>query len=158
MVLQVTRGQARQQESGPAPTREQAQYGARPVVGQYVAQQIAPGPNGLPVPGWYPDPSGLHDFRYWDGVAWTEHVSRAGVAGLSPVVATPPAAPAAPAERVIAADWFPDPTGRHQWRYWGGDDWTPHVSDDGVHTDDPLAGPAAPPDPDDVIPTGGNWG
>ena len=25
--------------------------------------------------GWYPDPSGEHASRYWDGSAWTDHVS-----------------------------------------------------------------------------------
>ena len=29
---------------------------------------------------WYPDPSGRHEHRYWDGAAWTDHVSDAGVA------------------------------------------------------------------------------
>ena len=28
--------------------------------------------------GWYADPAGRFDLRYWDGGAWTEHVSRAG--------------------------------------------------------------------------------
>lgn len=28
--------------------------------------------------GWYADPSGRFDLRYWDGGTWTEHVSRAG--------------------------------------------------------------------------------
>jgi hypothetical protein len=28
--------------------------------------------------GWYPDPSGRFEMRYWDGLAWTEHVSRQG--------------------------------------------------------------------------------
>lgn len=149
VVWDVTQRQAHQNEVDPAVTREQPQPGGYAQRGlPVVTQQVVVGPNGQPVPGWYPDPSGLHDFRYWDGVAWTEHVSRGGVAGLSPVAPTPPALPA------IAADWFADPSGRHQWRYWGGDDWTPHVSDAGVHTDDPLTGSAPPPDPDDVIPTG----
>jgi len=30
------------------------------------------------------------------------------------------------------AAWHPDPTGRHQLRYWDGQDWTEHVSDQGV--------------------------
>jgi hypothetical protein len=34
--------------------------------------------------------------------------------------------------------WAPDPTGRHQWRWWGGVAWTDHVADDGVATEDPL--------------------
>ena len=29
-----------------------------------------------PPPGWYPDPSGAAQQRYWDGVAWTEHERR----------------------------------------------------------------------------------
>lgn len=37
--------------------------------------------------------------------------------------------------------WAPDPTGRHQWRWWGGAAWTDHVADDGVATEDPLASP-----------------
>ena len=28
--------------------------------------------------GWYADPAGRFDLRYWDGGTWTEHVSRAG--------------------------------------------------------------------------------
>lgn len=34
--------------------------------------------------------------------------------------------------------WAPDPTGRHQWRWWGGVAWTDHVADDGVAAEDPL--------------------
>ncbi|MFN8104304.1 MAG: DUF2510 domain-containing protein [Acidimicrobiia bacterium] len=34
--------------------------------------------------------------------------------------------------------WAPDPTGRHQWRWWGGLAWTEHVADDGVAALDPL--------------------
>lgn len=31
-----------------------------------------------------------------------------------------------------AASWFPDPTGRHEHRYWDGERWTVHVADHGV--------------------------
>ena len=37
--------------------------------------------------GWYADPSGRFDLRYWDGNAWTEHVSRAGQQYTDPPVA-----------------------------------------------------------------------
>jgi hypothetical protein len=37
--------------------------------------------------GWYPDPSGRFELRYWDGVAWTEHVSRGGQQSTDPPVA-----------------------------------------------------------------------
>jgi len=29
--------------------------------------------------GWYPDPQGRHEMRWWDGFAWTEHVSTGGL-------------------------------------------------------------------------------
>jgi hypothetical protein len=29
---------------------------------------------GTPGPGWYRDPSGVAEWRYWDGKKWTEHV------------------------------------------------------------------------------------
>jgi hypothetical protein len=29
---------------------------------------------GAPAPGWHPDPWGSGQWRYWDGVRWTEHV------------------------------------------------------------------------------------
>jgi hypothetical protein len=32
--------------------------------------------------GWYPDPTTRHELRYWNGTAWTEHVSDAGVAAV----------------------------------------------------------------------------
>ncbi len=36
------------------------------------------------------------------------------------------------------ANWYPDPKGRHQLRYWDGTVWTDHVSTDGVTGTDPL--------------------
>ncbi len=36
-------------------------------------------------PGWYPDPVGGHQFRYWDGRNWSEHVSDDGVPGVDPI-------------------------------------------------------------------------
>ena len=32
-------------------------------------------------PDWYPDPSGRHEHRYWDGSRWTEHVASHGRQG-----------------------------------------------------------------------------
>lgn len=34
--------------------------------------------------------------------------------------------------------WYPDPTGRHEQRYWDGRHWSHRVSDNGVRSDDPL--------------------
>ena len=39
---------------------------------------------GQAAPNWYPDPSGRHELRYWDGTAWTEHVSSNGRQGVDP--------------------------------------------------------------------------
>ncbi len=44
----------------------------------FPAQQ--PGPPAA----WYTDPSGHYEYRYWDGGAWTAHVSRHGVAEVDP--------------------------------------------------------------------------
>ncbi len=43
------------------------------------APAYSPAPAAPAVPsGWYADPAGRFELRYWDGGAWTEHVSRAG--------------------------------------------------------------------------------
>lgn len=39
---------------------------------------------------------------------------------------------------MTAAAWHPDPTGRHELRYWDGTQWTDHVSDQGVQSTSPL--------------------
>ncbi len=35
--------------------------------------------------GWYADPTGRSDHRYWDGSDWTDHVARGGEQALDPV-------------------------------------------------------------------------
>ena len=60
----------------------------------------------------------------------------APLAGSGPVaVAVATAAPRA----TMAARWLPDPTGRHQYRYWDGGSWTENVYDAGVESRDPAA-------------------
>ena len=34
---------------------------------------------------WLADPTGTHDLRYWNGNAWTEHVSDQGTTGQDPL-------------------------------------------------------------------------
>ena len=36
-------------------------------------------------PGWQPDPAGRHEYRYWDGTAWTDDVSDAGMTAVDPL-------------------------------------------------------------------------
>ena len=46
----------------------------------------APATPSVPA-GWYADPAGRYELRYWDGSAWTEHVSRGGQQYTDPPVA-----------------------------------------------------------------------
>lgn len=36
----------------------------------------------LPPAGWFPDTSGRHQHRYWDGTRWTEHVADEGLVSI----------------------------------------------------------------------------
>lgn len=42
-----------------------------------------------PAAGWYPDPFGRHEMRYWDGQAWSASVSDAGVAATDEPTGAP---------------------------------------------------------------------
>jgi hypothetical protein len=53
----------------------------------------------------------------------------------------PAAAPAAaPATAAIPANWYADPAGRFEMRYWDGGKWTEHVSRGGQQFTDPPVG------------------
>ena len=43
--------------------------------------------SGAAAPGWFPDPTGHHGARYWDGAAWTDRVTDVG---SDPVAPPPP--------------------------------------------------------------------
>lgn len=47
-------------------------------------------------------------------------------------------APATGGSAYAPAGWLPDPTGRHQYRYWDGARWTENVSDNGATAVDPI--------------------
>ena len=38
-----------------------------------------------PEPGWYDDPWSPAQYRYWDGQAWTAHVSNGPVQASDPI-------------------------------------------------------------------------
>ena len=69
-----------------AEVSEPAPVAAEPVVAEPVVD-VAPAAESAVPAGWYADPSGRFELRYWDGSAWTEHVSRAGQQFTDPPVA-----------------------------------------------------------------------
>jgi hypothetical protein len=40
---------------------------------------------GAPKPDWYPDPNGVHEYRYWNGTVWTGDVSDSGRVSVDPL-------------------------------------------------------------------------
>jgi len=59
----------------------------------------------------------------------------AGFAG-TPMNPEPPSGYGAPPS--MPAQWYPDPSGRHELRHWNGTTWTDEVSDKGVTSTDPT--------------------
>jgi hypothetical protein len=61
-----------------------------------------PAPAGAPAPeqpsGWFPDPNGRHEHRYFNGRSWTADVADGGQRAVDPLGSAPsPATPLAPA-------------------------------------------------------------
>ena len=52
--------------------------------------------------GWNPDPTGQAELRYWDGEAWTEHVSNEGVQSTAPIAMTESASAPTPSGDAFA--------------------------------------------------------
>jgi hypothetical protein len=80
-------------EAAPAPEPVVAQpvepaAAYAPTAAAPAAQPVQPQPTQPQVPaGWYSDPSGRFELRYWDGNGWTEHVARGGQQSTDPPVA-----------------------------------------------------------------------
>jgi hypothetical protein len=70
-------------------TEEPARSAPEPEPAPAVAAPAAAAQASAPTTpaGWYPDPSGRYEMRYWDGDKWTEHVSRQGQTFTDPPVA-----------------------------------------------------------------------
>ncbi|HKH88517.1 MAG TPA: DUF2510 domain-containing protein [Acidimicrobiales bacterium] len=70
---------------GPEAFQTQAAY---PAPGGWL-QEGALGSQSGPPPlfGWYPDPAGIHEQRYWDGRQWSHRVSDGSVRSDDPLPA-----------------------------------------------------------------------
>jgi hypothetical protein len=121
--------------------------------------------DGTRAPGWYPDPWGTGDERYFDGVAWARTTRRTGDLGaptpgpvalepiespaewsgqqsVEPEPAPPAGVPPAPeptvAAHTVPPGWYHDPWRVAAYRYWDGSQWTGHVSGpSGAHVEGP---------------------
>ena len=63
---------------------ERVHAGGQPAI-QLVAPYLPAAGPAAPPPGWYADPRGRHQHRWWDGAAWTAHAANAGVAISDPL-------------------------------------------------------------------------
>lgn len=71
-------------------------------------------------PGWYPDPHGEHQSRYWDGTAWTDHVHDEPLEPPPPTAQPSPLAPSPPRMPAVARPASPPPAagGSHTGLAW----------------------------------------
>ncbi len=67
-----------------------------------------------PAPGWHPDPTSRHQYRYWDGARWTDDVADDGVAStdvlgeLPSPTADPNPTASDPTQQVDPTRQYPD--------------------------------------------------
>jgi hypothetical protein len=60
--------------------------------------------------------------------------------GAGPAAAAGSPAAHRPGFTGVPAGWLPDPSGRHERRYWSGTGWTEHVTSGGIPGNDPPPG------------------
>lgn len=87
-------------------------------------------------PGGYLPPGGSYGSGTYGSGTYEEGYGTAPPA--YPGTQAPPTAGPPPAQENTPPSWQPDPSGRHQYRYWDGTSWTEHVSDSGQQSTDPL--------------------
>jgi hypothetical protein len=63
---------------------------------------MPPSVQGGPAAGWYADPTGRYQSRYWDGSAWTDQVSAEDGNVCTDPVVKDGAVPDDPADRLVA--------------------------------------------------------
>jgi hypothetical protein len=104
----------------------------------------APGPPTPAAPPW-PPPLGPEAFQPAQGQpqAWQPSATHAYPPATQSSIPGPegwvPPLPYVPAQTPAPLfGWYPDPTGRHEQRYWDGKHWSDRVSDNSVRSDDPL--------------------
>jgi hypothetical protein len=59
--------------------------------------------------GWYTDPVGRHEYRYWDGTDWKPEVSDGGVTAVDPLGPAPPPLPQRTAGPAVSDPAVPAP-------------------------------------------------
>jgi hypothetical protein len=73
-------------------------FGSVVMEGDEMESRIA---GGALAADWYPDPAGQHEFRYWDGAAWTDNVADRGQASVDPVETPSASSLDNPVERAV---------------------------------------------------------
>jgi len=66
--------------------------------------------NGTTPAGWYQDPTGQGDARYWNGVSWTQSVDQSGVRVNVPIDPTQAQVPPVPGTQMQLPAPAPAPT------------------------------------------------
>ncbi|MCU1492189.1 MAG: hypothetical protein JWM85_3594 [Acidimicrobiaceae bacterium] len=79
----IHRSEGRRTEDERAERRAEQAELEEPVEAPVAGNPPPPGEH-LPPYGWYPDPGGRHELRYWDGRGWTDYVSDQGVRSEDP--------------------------------------------------------------------------
>jgi hypothetical protein len=72
----------------------------------------------LPGAGWYPDPAGRAEHRWWDGASWTTSIASGSVASIDLLglpIALPPGEPATPPEQLGTRAADGDPNAPRPW-------------------------------------------
>lgn len=105
---------------------------------------------GPPPAGWYTQPDGVR--RYWDGSRWTGHAApvrphqppahppQQPLRWEQPQFTPQPQPPAPDRPTPGQPGWRPDPSGRHELRWWDGQGWTKQVVSGGVQQLEPPGG------------------
>ena len=82
LIFLATAGQRGDNRYGPVPA---AELGGTASGFGGTASGFGAAPPASTPSGWFADPLGRHEMRYWDGRVWTGHVSDAGVASVDPL-------------------------------------------------------------------------